>query len=329
MTSVPVRTLGPHGLQTSALGLGCMGMSSAYGTIDEARSLSTLHHALDRGINLLDTADVYGPETNERLLARVLRERRDEVVLATKCGIAWADPDRSVDGRPEYVHQACDASLERLGTDRIDLYYLHRVDPEVPIEETVGAMAELVAAGKVRHIGLSEAAAATIRRAHAVHPLTAVQMEYSLWTRSIESDILPLARELGIGVVPYSPLGRGFLSGQITSPDDLCENDWRRSNPRFQGENFRRNLDLVDQVSALARERNATPAQIALAWVLRQGNDIVPIPGTTRPERVDENIEALTVELCADDLLRLDAIFNPEAVAGERYTEAMMKLVRN
>jgi len=306
MTSVPVRTLGPHGLQTSALGLGCMGMSSAYGTIDEARSLSTLHHALDRGINLLDTADVYGPETNERLLARVLRERRDEVVLATKCGIAWADPDRSVDGRPEYVHQACDASLE-----------------------TVGAMAELVAAGKVRHIGLSEAAAATIRRAHAVHPLTAVQMEYSLWTRSIESDILPLARELGIGVVPYSPLGRGFLSGQITSPDDLCENDWRRSNPRFQGENFRRNLDLVDQVSALARERNATPAQIALAWVLRQGNDIVPIPGTTRPERVDENIEALTVELCADDLLRLDAIFNPEAVAGERYTEAMMKLVRN
>jgi aryl-alcohol dehydrogenase-like predicted oxidoreductase len=329
MTAIPVRTLGPHGLRVSALGLGCMGMSFAYGPADEQRSIATLHHALDRGINLLDTADVYGPETNERLLARVLRERREEVVLATKCGIAYADPDRAVDGRPAYIHQACDASLSRLATDRIDLFYLHRVDPEVPIEDTVGAMAELVAAGKVRHIGLSEAAAATIRRAHAVYPLTAIQMEYSLWTRGIESDILPLARELGIGIVPYSPLGRGFLSGQITSPDDLGEDDWRRDNPRFQGENFERNLELVNQVTALAHERNATPAQIALAWVLQQGDDIVPIPGTTRAERLDENIAALDVELGSEDLQRLDAIFGPEAVAGERYTEAMMRLVRN
>ena len=329
MTPVPTRTLGSQGLRVSALGLGCMGMSYAYGPVDEARSLATLNHALDRGISLLDTADVYGPEANERLLARVLRERRDEVVLATKCGIAYADPDRAVDGRPEYVHRACDASLGRLGSDRIDLYYLHRVDPEVPIEETVGAMGELVAAGKVRHIGLSEAAAETIRRAHAVHPLSAVQMEYSLWTRGIESDILPLARELDIGVVPYSPLGRGFLSGRISSPDDLGEDDWRRDNPRFQGGNFQRNLELVEQVAALAREHGATPAQIALAWVLRQGDDIVPIPGTTRPERIDENIGALTVELDSEALERLDAIFNPAAVAGERYTEAMMKLVRN
>ncbi len=329
MTPVPTRTLGSQGLRVSALGLGCMGMSYAYGPVDEARSLATLNHALDRGISLLDTADVYGPEANERLLARVLRERRDEVVLATKCGIAYADPDRAVDGRPEYVHRACDASLGRLGSDRIDLYYLHRVDPEVPIEETVGAMGELVAAGKVRHIGLSEAAAETIRRAHAVHPLSAVQMEYSLWTRGIESDILPLARELDIGVVPYSPLGRGFLSGRISSPDDLGEDDWRRDNPRFQGGNFQRNLELVEQVAALAREHGATPAQIALAWVLRQGDDIVPIPGTTRPERIDENIGALTVELDSEALERLEAIFNPAAVAGERYTEAMMKLVRN
>lgn len=329
MTPLPHRTLGPHGLRVSALGLGCMGMSFAYGPVDQDRSVATLHHALDRGINLLDTADVYGPETNERLLARVLRERRDEVVLATKCGIAYADPDRAVDGRPEYVYRACDASLGRLATDRIDLYYLHRVDPEVPIEETVGAMAELVAAGKIRHIGLSEAAAATIRRAHAVHPLTAVQMEYSLWTRDIETGILPLVRELGVGIVPYSPLGRGFLSGRITSPDDLDDDDWRRGNPRFQRANFERNLDLVDQVAAIARERGATPAQIALAWVLRQGADIVPIPGTTRPERIDENIGGLTVELDNKDLQRLDAIFGPEAVAGARYTEAMMKLVRN
>lgn len=329
MDPVPVRTLGPHALRVSALGLGCMGMSFAYGPTDEERSLATLHHALDRGINLLDTADVYGPETNERLLARVLRERREEVVLATKCGIAYADPDRAVDGRPEYVHRACDASLKRLATDRIDLYYLHRVDPEVPIEETVGALAELVVAGKVRHIGLSEAAVGTIRRAHAVHPLTAIQMEYSLWTRGIEADILPLARELGIGVVPYSPLGRGFLSGQITSPDDLDEDDWRRGNPRFQGENFQRNLELVDRVAELAQERGATPAQIALAWVLRQGNDVVPIPGTTRSERLDENIGALAVDLEHDDLQRLEAIFNPEAVAGARYTEAMMRLVRH
>lgn len=329
MTAIPVRTLGPHGLRVSALGLGCMGMSFAYGPADEQRSIATLHLALDRGINLLDTADVYGPETNERLLARVLHERREEVVLATKCGIAYADPDRAVDGRPAYIHQACNASLGRLATDRIDLLYLHRVDPEVPIEETVGAMAELIAAGKVRHIGLSEAAAATIRRAHAVYPLTAIQMEYSLWTRGIEADILPLARELGIGVVPYSPLGRGFLSGQITSPDDLGEDDWRRGNPRFQGENFKRNLELVNQVTALAHERNATPAQIALAWVLQQGDDIVPIPGTTRAERLDENIAALDLELGSEDLQRLDAIFAPEAVAGERYTEAMMRLVRN
>lgn len=329
MASFPRRTLGPLGLEVSALGLGCMGMSFAYGPADEQRSIATLHRALDLGINLLDTADVYGPESNERLLARVLRERRDEVVLATKCGIAYADPDRAVDGRPGYVRRACDASLERLGTDRIDLWYLHRVDPQVPIEETVGAMAEMVAAGKVRHIGLSEAAAATIRQAHAVHPLTALQMEYSLWTRDIEADILPLARELGIGVVPYSPLGRGFLSGHITSPDDLDENDWRRGNPRFQGENFRRNLELVEQVAAIAREHEASAAQIALAWVLQRGDDLVPIPGTTRPERLEENIGSLDVELGNEDLQRLEAAFRPEAVAGERYTTAMMNLVRN
>ncbi|MDZ7788687.1 MAG: aldo/keto reductase [Halofilum sp. (in: g-proteobacteria)] len=329
MTAVPSRTLGTDGLRVSALGLGCMGMSFAYGPADEERSIATLHHALDLGINLLDTADVYGPETNERLLARVLRERRDEIVLATKCGIAYADPDRAVNGRPEYVRRACDASLERLGTDRIDLWYLHRVDPEVPIEETVGAMAEMVAAGKVRHIGLSEAAAATIRRAHAVHPLTALQMEYSLWTRDIEADILPLARELGIGIVPYSPLGRGFLSGHITSPDDLDENDWRRGNPRFQGENFQRNLELVEQVAAIARGHEASAAQIALAWVLQRGDDLVPIPGTTRPERLEENIGSLDVELSNEDLQRLEAAFSPEAVAGDRYTEAMMQLVRN
>ena len=328
MSAIPGRQLGRHGLQVSALGLGCMGMTYAYGPADEARCIDTIHHALERGIDLFDTADVYGPETNERLLARALRGRRDDVTLATKGGIAWADPDRGVDGRPESVRRACEASLERLGTDRIDLYYQHRVDPQVPIEETVGAMAELIADGKVRHIGLSEAAPETVRRAHAVHPLAAMQVEYSLWTRDIETDLLPLARELGIGVVAYSPLGRGFLSGAITSPEDLDDDDWRRGNPRFQGENFHRNLDLVARVRAIADERGATPAQVALAWLLHQGDDLVPIPGTTRPGRLDENIAAIELELTEAESRQLEEVFTTDAIAGARYGDAMMNLVR-
>lgn len=324
------RTLGTgdHALDVSALGLGCMGMSvEGYGTADEERGLETIHRALDLGVTFLDTADLYGPETNERLVGRAVRGRRDEVELATKFGMAYGDPDRVVDGRPAYVRQACDDSLERLGVDHVDLYYLHRVDPEVPIEETVGAMAELVADGKVRHIGLSEAAPETIRRAHAEHPVTAVQTEYSLWTRGAESGVLPTLRELGIGFVPYSPLGRGFLSGSITSPDDLDEDDWRRTVPRFQGANFEKNLELVDAVEAVAAGKGATPSQVALAWVLRQGDDVAPIPGTTRPEHLEENAAAVDVELSEDEARRLEEVFPPGAASGDRYSEEMMRLL--
>ena len=300
-----MRTLGRQGLEVSALGLGCMGMSDFYGTRDdEAESVATINRALDLGVNFLDTADMYGTGKNEELVGRVVRERSEWVVVATKFGNMRA-PDGAflgVNGRPDYVRSACDASLQRLGLDVIDLYYQHRVDPEVPIEDTVGAMAELVAAGKVRYLGLSEAAPETIRRAHAVHPITAVQTEYSLWTRDVEADVLPTCRELGIGFVPYSPLGRGFLTGQIKSPDDLVEGDSRLSHPRFQGEAFQKNLDLAGSVAALAAEKGCSPAQLALAWVLAQGHDIVPIPGTKRRKYLEDNLGALDVELTSDEL---------------------------
>ena len=325
------RTLatGNHALDVSALGLGCMGMSFAYRGADEKRSVEAIHRALDLGVTLLDTADMYGPETNERLVGRAIRDRRNQVELATKFGVAWADPDRAVDGRPEYVHRACNASLERLGVDHIDLYYQHRVDPQVPIEETVGAMGELVAAGKVRHIGLSEAGPETIRRAHETHPITALQSEYSLWTRDVEDDILPTLRDLGIGLVAYSPIGRGFLTGKIKSPEDLEAGDWRReTQPRFQKENFEKNFELVRHVEAVAAECEATAAQVALAWLLQQGEDIVPIPATTRPERVDENANAARLELSPDHIRRLDMAFQPGSVAGDRYPEEGMRLLR-
>jgi aryl-alcohol dehydrogenase-like predicted oxidoreductase len=313
---------------TSAIGLGCMGMTFAYGGADHDRSLATLDRALEEGVTLLDTADIYGPRTNEELLAGWLKGRRDQVEVATKFGgYSLEIQGRSPDGRPEYAARACDASLARLQIDVIDLYYLHRVDPQVPIEETVGAMADLVAAGKVRHIGLSEAGADTIRRAHAVHPITAVQTEYSLWTRDIEAEILPTMRELGIGLVAYSPLGRGFLTGAITSPDDLEEDDWRRHNPRFQGEAFQANLDLVAKIRDMAQARGVTPAQLALAWVMAQGEDIVPIPGTTRPERLSENVAALDVQLHAADLAALDDIAPVGVAAGERYPAAAMRVL--
>lgn len=320
------RTL--NSLSTSALGLGCMGMTFAYAGAERDRSLATLDKALDEGITMFDTADIYGPRTNEELLSGWLADHRDEVELATKFGAYSLEIEgRNPDGRPDYAHRACDASLQRLGIDHIDLYYLHRVDPQVPIEETVGAMGALVDAGKVRHIGLSEAGADTIRRAHATHPVTAVQTEYSLWTRDLEEEILPVMRELGIGLVAYSPLGRGFLTGAITSPDDLDEDDWRRHNPRFQGENFAANLDLVEAVTAMAAGKDVTAAQLALAWVLAQGTDIVPIPGTTRPERVSENVAALDVELTPDDLDRLDELAPPGVAAGDRYPKGGMTVL--
>lgn len=318
-TAIPKRNLG--GLEVSAIGLGCMGMSEFYGPADDARSLTVLNHALDRGVNLLDTADMYGSGANEKLLAKVLKTRRSEVVLATKFGNMRGENGEflGVNGSPEYVYAACDASLQRLGIEQIDLYYQHRVDPQVPIEETVGAMAELVQQGKVRFLGLSEAGVDTIRRAHAVHPIAALQTEYSLWTRDVEEAILPTCRELGIGFVPYSPLGRGFLTGAIQQLDSLNETDWRRGNPRFASDNMAHNLELVSAVTELAAERGCTPAQLALAWLLGQGADIVPIPGTRRVERLDENIGAAAIILTDPERERLNEILARFEVAGTRY----------
>jgi aryl-alcohol dehydrogenase-like predicted oxidoreductase len=302
-------------------------MSEFYGPADDERSIETIHRTLDLGINFLDTADVYGPFTNERLVGRAIRDRRAEVILATKFGNvrspdgAWA----GINGRPEYVREACDASLQRLGVDVIDVYYQHRVDRGTPIEETVGAMAELVKAGKVRYLGLSEAAPATIRRAHAVHPIAALQTEYSLWSRDPEQDLIPTCRQLGIAFVAYSPLGRGFLTGRFRSEEDLAPDDWRRQNPRFQGENFQKNLDLVEKVEELARAKRCTPAQLALAWLLSRGPDVIPIPGSTRAERVEENAAAVRIQLSPDDLASLEAI--APAVAGDRYAEGGMRAV--
>jgi aryl-alcohol dehydrogenase-like predicted oxidoreductase len=296
-----------------------MGMSEFYGEGDEAESIATIHRALELGVNFLDTADMYGLGENERLVGAAIAERRDEVVLATKFGVVREPGGRSINGRPEYVVRACDASLRRLGVDHIDLYYQHRVDPDVPIEETIGGMASLIEQGKVRHLGLSEASAETIRRAHAVHPITALQSEYSLWTRDAEEEILPTLRELGIGLVAYSPLGRGFLTGRFRSPDDFPDGDFRRNNPRFQGENFYANLRLVERVKELAREHDCTPGQLALAWVLHQGEDVVPIPGTKRRKYLEENLGALSVTLSDDDLHRIEEAFPHGAAAGERY----------
>jgi aryl-alcohol dehydrogenase-like predicted oxidoreductase len=321
-TDMEMRTLGGD-LQVSALGLGCMGMSEFYGTAEEEDALATIDRALELGITFFDTADMYGPFTNEQLVGRALAGRRDEVVLATKFGnVRGENGERlGIRGDAAYVRSACEASLERLGVDHIDLYYQHRVDTSTPIEETVGAMKELVEAGKVRHLGLSEASAETIRRAHAVHPITALQSEWSLWTRDPEDEVLPTVRELGIGFVAYSPLGRGFLSGRIRSTDDLAEDDFRKFHPRFQGDNFQRNLDLVAKVDEIAAAKGATPGQLALAWVLAQGHDVVPIPGTTRAAHLEENVGALRVELTQGDLAELEAAFPKGATAGERYAD--------
>jgi aryl-alcohol dehydrogenase-like predicted oxidoreductase len=318
------RKLGTQGLVVSAEGLGCMGMSEFYGTSDEAEAIATIQRALELGVTFLDTSDAYGPHTNERLVGRAIADRRDGVQLATKFGIV-RDPDdpsrRGVNGRPEYVKSSIEGSLQRLGLDHVDLYYQHRVDPDTPIEETVGALAELVQAGTVRYIGLSEAAPATIRRAHAVHPITALQTEYSLWSRDPEEEILPTLRELGIGLVAYSPLGRGFLTGQIRRPEDLEEGDFRRHNPRFQGENFQKNLDLVARVEEIAQEKGVTAGQLALAWVLAQGDDIVPIPGTKRRSYLEQNVAAAEIALSDEDLARLDAAAPRGAAAGDRYPD--------
>jgi aryl-alcohol dehydrogenase-like predicted oxidoreductase len=327
---VNTRKLGSQGLVVSEQGLGCMGMSEFYGPADEKESLATLDRALELGVAFFDTSDVYGPYTNEELLGRAFRGRRDRVVIATKFGIQ-RDPQnpaaRSINGRPEYVRQSCEASLKRLGIDCIDLYYQHRVDANVPIEETVGAMADLVRQGKVRYLGLSEAASRTIRRAHAVHPISALQSEYSLWTRDPEDDILATVRSLGIGFVAYSPLGRGFLAGQIKRFEDLAPDDFRRNSPRFQGENFSKNLKVVERVSDIAREKRVAPAQLALAWVLAQGQDIVPIPGTKRRRYLEENVAASSVEFTAADLARIEEVAPKGVAAGPRYAEAMMRFV--
>ena len=317
------RKLGEQSLDVSAVGLGCMGMSEFYGSADEDEAVRTIHRALELGVTFLDTADMYGPFTNEKLVGRAIADRRDQVVLATKFGnVRGEDGARlGIRGDADYVREACDASLQRLGIDHIDLYYQHRVDQSVEIEETVGAMAELVEAGKVRHLGLSEASPQTIRRAHAVHPITALQTEYSLWSRDPEDEILPTVRELGVGFVPYSPLGRGFLTGRFQSPDDFPADDFRRHHPRFQGENFDRNLQLVERVKELAGEKGVTPGQLALAWVLAQGTDIAPIPGTTKVANLEENVAAAEIELTADDLRRLDEIAPAGAAAGDRYAD--------
>jgi aryl-alcohol dehydrogenase-like predicted oxidoreductase len=317
------RRLGSEGLVVSEIGLGCMGMSEFYGTGEEDESVATIRRAIDLGVTLLDTADMYGPFTNERLVGKAMEGRRDEVNIATKFGIQREEDGTMVgiNGRPEYVRSACDASLQRLGTDHIDLYYQHRVDPETPIEETVGAMKELVEAGKVRYLGLSEAASETIRRAHEVHPISALQTEYSLWSRDVEDEILPTLRELGIGFVAYSPLGRGFLTGQIRRFEDLPEGDYRRQSPRFQGENFDRNLELVERVKEIATEKDVTPGQLALAWLLHRDDDIVPIPGTKRREYLEENVAAADIELTEEDLRRIEEVAPKDVAAGERYAD--------
>ena len=318
------RKLGPSGPEVSAIGLGCMGMSAFYGGADEAQSTAVIHRALDLGVTLFDTAEMYGPHTNEVLLGKALKDRRDRAFIATKFGINY-NADRSklmVDGSPANVPRAIEGSLQRLGVDHVDLYYLHRVDPDTPIEETVGAMAELVTEGKVRFLGLSEASPETLRKAHATHPITALQTEYSLWSREPEDALFAVTRELGIGFVPYSPLGRGFLSGEIRSVDDLAPDDFRRTNPRFMGENFQKNLDLVEAVKAIAADKGVTAAQLALAWVLAQGDDLIPIPGTRRVATLEQNVAAVDLVLTPQDLARIDAIFPKGAAVGHRYAEA-------
>ncbi|GAA0490337.1 MULTISPECIES: aldo/keto reductase [Streptomyces] len=326
MTSIPTRQLGD--LTVSAQGLGCMGMSHGYGASDDAESIATIHRALDLGVTLLDTSDFYGAGHNEELVGRAVADRRDRAVIATKFGFAnkLGEPT-AIRGDAAYVRQACDASLRRLGVDHIDLYYQHRVDPDVPIEETVGAMAELVAAGKVRHLGLSEASAATIRRAHAVHPIAALQSEWSLWTRDLEEEIAPVCRELGIGIVPFSPLGRGFLTGRYTSVEGMAETDVRRTQPRFADGNLERNLAIVDKLTELAAEKGVTAGQLALAWVQHRGADVVPIPGTRREKYLRENVAAVAIGLSADDLAAIDAVAPADAVAGTRYDASSLSFV--